>query len=72
MVDIMEDKYLRDTTEYEQLGTVGQSYTKAEKAAGSDGTRQLTQTDPFPQTIYRVKAKWSDPMLINVNLSVRR
>lgn len=70
MVDAMEDKYLRDTTEYEQQGTEGKSYTKTEKAAGSDGKRQLTQTDPFPQTVYRTLVRPNEPMLINLSLSV--
>ena len=72
MVTALEDKYLKPASEYEQTATVGQGYTKAEKEAGRGvGTRQLTQDDPFPQTVYRVKARIKEPMLINLNLSLK-
>ena len=71
LVEALENKYLKDTGEYEQQGTEGKSYTKAEKEAGSDGKRQLTQNDPFPQTVYRAKARPKEPMVININLSVK-
>ncbi len=70
-VKALEDKYQRDTTEYEQQGTEGKSYTKAEKEAGGDNKRQLTQDDPFPQTVYRVKVRPKEPMMINLNLKVK-
>ncbi len=70
LVAALEDKYLRDASEYEQQGTEGKNYTKAEKEAGSDGKRQLTQTDPYPQTMYRVKMKPKEPMMINLDLRV--
>ncbi len=72
MVAAFEDKYLKPAGEYEQTATAGQGYTKAEKEAGRDvGTRQLTQEDPFPQTVYRVKTRQKEPMLINLSLSVK-
>ena len=71
LVAALEDKYLKPAGEYEQNGTAGQSYTKTEKEAGGIGTRQLTQDDPFPQTVYRVKTRTKEPMLINLNLSVK-
>jgi hypothetical protein len=71
LVETLEEKYLEDSAEYEQDGTAGKNYTKTEKAAGSDGKRQLTQTDPYPQTVYRVKIRPKEPMMINLNLSVK-
>ena len=71
IIGALEDKYLKPAGEYEQNGTAGQSYTKTEKEAGGVGTRQLTQDDPFPQTVYRVKTRAKEPMLINLSLSVK-
>ena len=71
MVATLEDKYLRVAEEYEQNGTIGKNYTKVEKDAGAAGTRQLTQGDPYPQTLYRVKARAKEPLLINLSLSVK-
>ena len=71
LIEALEDKYLKDAAEYEQNGTAGQTYTKTEKEAGADGKRQLTQNDPFPQTVYRVKTRPKEPMVINLSLSVR-
>ncbi len=70
LVNEMEKRYLSEFGEYEQQGTNGQAYTKTEKAAGA-GTRQLTQSDPFPQTKYRVKMRPTEPMVINVSLTVK-
>lgn len=71
MVAALENKYLKTAEEYEQDGTVGKNYTKIEKEAGAVGTRQLTQGDPYPQTLYRVKARAKEPLLINLSLSVK-
>ena len=71
MVAALEDKYLKAASEYEQEGSVGKNYTKAEKEAGGVSKRQLTQDDPFPQTVYRVKTRAKEPMLINLSLSVK-
>jgi hypothetical protein len=46
----------------------GKAWTPAEKAAGADATRQLTQDDPGPQTIYRVAVIPGSPMLVKVGL----
>ena len=71
LVEALEEKYLKDSPEYEQNGTAGKNYTKTEKEAGSEGKRQLTQTDPYPQTVYRVKMRPKEPMMINLNLTVK-
>ena len=49
----------------------GANRTAIEKEA-SDGERLLTQRDPLPQTIYRVKAKAGGRLLISVPLRIGR
>ncbi|HEX3101877.1 MAG TPA: DUF4384 domain-containing protein [Pyrinomonadaceae bacterium] len=71
MVDAMEDKYLKDFAEYEQDGTVGKTYTRTEKEAGADGKRQLTQNDPYPQTVYSVKVRPKEPMIVRIKLALK-
>jgi hypothetical protein len=71
LVEAWETKYLKDTVEFEQDGTAGKAYTAAEKEAGSS-KRQLTQGDPYPQTVYRVKMSPKDPMMINLNIAVNK
>ncbi len=70
VVETLEEKYLKDSAEYEQDGTAGKNYTKIEKEAGGDGKRQLTQGDPYPQTVYRVKMHPKEPMVVNLDLRV--
>lgn len=53
---------------FEMAEGAGKTWTRAEQQAGADGTRQLTQEDPGPQTIYRIASKPGAPMLINVGL----
>lgn len=60
------------TEKFELAGGAGRQWTRAEQAAGADGTRQLTQDDPGPQTIYRVAVKPGDPILVKVGLNYRR
>lgn len=54
---------------HEQEGGSGTAYTVAEKRAGAVETRQLTQDDPLPQTIYRVARKPAAPLLVTVPLN---
>ncbi|MFN0279761.1 MAG: hypothetical protein ACKVRN_14370 [Pyrinomonadaceae bacterium] len=67
----IENKYLKVTEEYEQIATVGKTYTRAEEAAGIKSTVQLTRNDPFPQTYYRVIARPEEALLVNIRLSVK-
>jgi len=47
----------------------GKTWSKEEKAAGSDATRALTSRSPAPQVLYyRPDAKSSDPVLVKVRL----
>src|SRR5262245_26888568 len=60
------------TEKFEMAGGAGKSWTRAEQEAGADGTRQLTQDDPGPQTIYLVAVKPGAPLLVNVGLRYGR
>lgn len=51
---------------FELEGGAGRQYTAEEKAAGTDGARMLTQTDPLPQTVLRVNAKPGSALLVKV------
>src|SRR5882724_11073459 len=53
---------------FDLAGGAGKTWTKAEQEAGASGTRQLTQQDPEPQTIYRVAVKPGAPLLVKVGL----
>lgn len=52
----------------EQVGGQGAAWTTAEKEAGQDEERRLTQDEPLPQTIYHVAVKPGQPLFINVPL----
>jgi hypothetical protein len=47
---------------------VGRAWTQAEKQAGLDRTRLLSQDDPGPQTIYRVAGVTGQPFFAQVEL----
>jgi hypothetical protein len=53
---------------FDLAGGAGKTWTRAEQEAGASGTRQLTQEDPEPQTIYRVAVKPGEPLLVKVGL----
>lgn len=56
--------------QFELEGGAGLPYTKAEKAAGGDGSRMLTQGDPLPQTVLRIHANPGNPVLVKVLLRI--
>ncbi len=57
------------TERFEMVGGAGQTWTEREKqAAASTGSRQLTQDEPTPQTIYRLTPKGNNSILVNVRL----
>ena len=58
--------------QFELEGGAGLPYTKAEKAAGGDGSRMLTQGDPLPQTVFRLDSKPGKPVLVKVLLRIAR
>jgi hypothetical protein len=57
--------------QFDAKDQAGKPYTLAEKSAGS-GEKLMTQADPVPQTIYLVKAKPGDPLLVHVPLSISK
>ncbi|MFN0123355.1 MAG: DUF4384 domain-containing protein [Blastocatellia bacterium] len=57
---------------FEMADGAGKSWTKAEQEAGANATRQLTQDDPGPQTVYRVATNPDAPLLVRVGLRYRR
>jgi len=60
------------TEKFEMAGGSGKTWTQAEQEAGANGTRQLTQDDPGPQTIYRVAVKPGAPLLVKIGLRYSR
>ena len=50
------------------VGGAGRIWTNEEKLAGAANGRQLTQSGPPPQTVYRVARKTGGPMLVTVPL----
>lgn len=56
----------------ELVGGAGQTWTSEEKAAGAAKGRQLTQTGPPPQTVYRITRKKASQLLVTVPLRYSR
>jgi len=56
----------------ELVGGAGRPWTNEEKAAGAAKGRQLTQTGPPPQTVYRIARKQGGPLLVTVPLRYAR
>jgi len=67
-----EKQWSGKVEQFELEGGAGRPYTKEEKAAGADGSRMLTQTDPLPQTILRVNTKPGTPLLVKILLRIAR
>ncbi|MBK5290415.1 MAG: DUF4384 domain-containing protein [Acidobacteriia bacterium] len=57
---------------FELTGAAGATYTKAEKEAGANTEKLLTQNDPFPQTLYRVEAAPGKPLLFNLPVRIKQ
>ncbi|MCI0525258.1 MAG: DUF4384 domain-containing protein [Acidobacteria bacterium] len=70
MVAQWEKRWRVPVERFEMIGGAGKAYTKAEKEAGQEGARLLTQEDEMPQTLYRVITKRGDPLLITVSLRI--
>ena len=56
----------------ELVDGAGRVWTNEEKMAGAANGRQLTQSGPPPQTVYRVARKAGGPMLVSVPLRYAR
>ncbi len=63
-----EQQWGAQAEKFEMTGGAGRVWSKAEQEAGADASRQLTQDDPGPQTVYRVTVKPGAPLLVNVGL----
>jgi hypothetical protein len=63
-----ETAWSAPTEELAQVGTSARGWSEPEARAGVDAERLLTQDDPMPQTIYRVRAKAGQPLLVHVRL----
>jgi hypothetical protein len=56
---------------FELAGGQGKPWTVAEQEAGADMTRELTQDDAPPQTIFRTIRQTNSPVLVNLQLLVQ-
>ncbi len=56
----------------ELVGGMGRAWTSEEKEAGAVNGRQLTQSGPPPQTVYRVTTKAAGTLLVTVPLRYGR
>ena len=72
LVGKWEQQWRSPVERFELTGGAGMPYTRAEKEAGQDGSRLLTQEDELPQTLYRVIAKPGSPLLISVSLRINK
>src|SRR5262245_55543587 len=72
LVQRWEKQWGAQTERFELVGGAGKPYSRAEKEAGQDGARILTQDDDMPQTLYRVVAKNGDSLLIQIPLKVKK
>ena len=70
MVALWESQWAGAVERFELIGGAGKPYTKAEKEAGQDGARILTQDDAMPQTLYHVSVKRGAPLLVSVPLRI--
>jgi hypothetical protein len=53
---------------FEMAPGSARAWTRAEREAGADAERTLTQSDPAPQTIFRIESGPAEPRLIKVVL----
>jgi hypothetical protein len=65
-VEQWEQQWGARTETFDLAGGAGKTWTKVEQEAGANGTRQLTQEEPEPQTIYRVAVEAGAPLLVKV------
>ncbi len=68
LVTKWEQQWGAQAEKFEMTGGAGRIWTRAEQEAGADVSRQLTQDDPGPQTVYRVAVKPGGSLLVNVGL----
>jgi Domain of unknown function (DUF4384) len=69
-LDDWEKKWGAHTERFESVGGAGGLWTRAEREAGADASRLLSQEDPLPQTIFRVHVKTGNPLLVTLRLRI--
>jgi hypothetical protein len=72
MVARWESQWAGVVEHYELVGGAGKPYTRAEKEAGQEGARILTQEDAMPQTLYHIRGKSGSPLLVTVPLRIAK
>jgi uncharacterized protein DUF4384 len=71
-VETWERQWGAKATRFEMDGGAGLTMTEKEQAAGANGSQELTQDDPVPQTVYRVAIKPDNPLVLSVPLKFRK
>jgi hypothetical protein len=69
-VERWEKEWSAQVEQLELEDGVGRAYTTAEKAAGANPSKPLTQADPLPQTIFRVAVKPGKPLMVKLPLKI--
>lgn len=69
-VERWEKEWTARVEQLELEDGAGRAYTRAEKAAGGDPAKRLTQADPLPQTIFRVAIKPGKPLMVKLPLGI--
>ena len=67
-----EKKWGARTQRFELADGAGKPWTRAEKEAGAEANKLLTQDEPCPQTMYRVAARPGEPIMMKVPLQIRK
>jgi hypothetical protein len=67
-----ESEWAGAAERFELIDGAGKTYTKAEKEAGQEGSRALTQDDAMPQTLYHVDVKQGAPLLVKTPLRIHQ
>ncbi len=65
-----EREYGMQVEHLELVGGAGRTLTEAEREAGGDKQHLLTQSDAMPQTLYRVKSRPNQPLLLRLPLKI--
>ena len=71
MVESWENAWGVEVDRYEMMDGLGIPQTRPEQEAARGKSRQLTQDEPMPQTIYRVAVRRGDPLFVNVPLRAK-
>ncbi|MGH9753074.1 MAG: hypothetical protein ACREA2_09840 [Blastocatellia bacterium] len=69
LIEKWEKQWGGQTEKRESRGGAGKQWTKEEQEA-DEGKRKLVQSDPLPQTIYRVRAKRGGCALVSIPLQI--